>query len=101
MGPNRIDGSSRASITPATAVPPTRAPPASLATSEATATKHTQSPRDDSNIACHRREKEGWVSRSLRVAGLVPRRRDISSATRAMALAQLLPELLVAVSRVR
>ena len=55
-----------------------------LATSEATATNPIQSPIDDTSIARHRRENDGWVRRSLKLAGLVPLSAAISSATLAM-----------------
>src|SRR6266542_4088540 len=78
--PKITDGESLASMTPATARAPSRLPP-SRATSAATATNPTQSPREETSMARHRREKEGWVRRSLSVAGLVPLSAAISSAT--------------------
>ena len=48
-------------------------------TREATATKPTQSPSEETAIAARSLEKEGWVRRSLKVADLVPRRAAISS----------------------
>src|SRR2546423_9997153 len=81
-GPNSTDGSSRANIIPATAndllaadTPPRRV------TRAATATNPTQSPSDDTVIAAISFEKVGWRNSSLRVAGLVPRRTAMSSAT--------------------
>src|SRR6266567_1779691 len=84
-GPNTTDGSRRASITPATASPPFAAEPPSRATSVATATNPTQSPSEETSMARHRRENEGWTRRSLKVALRVPRMAAISSATLATA----------------
>src|SRR6266571_4732011 len=94
--PNRTEGMSRESITPATARPPRRFPPIP-ATSDATATNPIQSPSEDTSIARHRREKDGWVRRSLNVAGLVPRSAAISSA--AVAAIGVKPRWLPRVSR--
>src|SRR5207244_2498057 len=57
-----------------------RAPP-NRATRAATATNPTQSPSEETSMARHSREKDGWTRRSLRVALLVPRRAAISSPT--------------------
>ncbi len=77
-GPNKIAGSIRATITPATAyapeVPPRRA------TSAVTATNPTQSPNELTVCATSSLEKFGWVTRSLNVAGRVPRSAATSSA---------------------
>ena len=78
-GPKRIAGSILAVITPPTANPAVVIPDR-LATSEVTATNPTQSPSDDTVIAASRREKPGFVRRSLRVADLVPRSAATSSA---------------------
>jgi hypothetical protein len=45
-----------------------------------TATKPTQSPSDDTDIAARSREYPGWVIRSLSVADRVPRIAATSSA---------------------
>src|SRR5512132_1171602 len=77
-GPNRIAGSVRASMTPAIAYAP--ASPPLLATSAVTATNPTQSPNELTVCAASSLEKAGWVMRSLKVAGRVPRRAATSSA---------------------
>ncbi len=77
-GPNRIEGSSRASMTPVMAYP-ARAPPI-LVTRAVTATKPTQSPSDDTSIARHRREKDLILRTLPKVAGRVPRSAATSSA---------------------
>src|SRR5437016_1108455 len=80
-GPNRIEGRRRDTIMPATAKALAAGPLSRLETSAATATKPTQSPSDDTVIAAISLEKVGWRNRSFRVAGLVPRRAAMSSAT--------------------
>ena len=78
-GPNRIAGSILAVMTPPIARPLVLMPD-KLWTSDVTATNPTQSPRDDTVIAASRRENPWFVSRSLRVADLVPRSAATSSA---------------------
>jgi len=85
-GPNRTLGERRASITPATARPPLAAVPPSLATSAATATNPTQSPSEETSIAFHSREKEGWVSRARRPFGCGRGSSGISSTARDISL---------------
>ncbi len=82
-GPNRMAGSMRAVITAPTASPAAAVVPDSRVTSDVTAMNPTQSPSDETVIAASRREKAGWVSRSLRVAARVPRSAATSSATEA------------------
>ncbi len=80
-GPKRIAGSILAVITPPMARPAVAGiPDESVVTSDVTATNPTQSPRDDTVIAANRREKPGFVRRSLSVADLVPRSAATSSA---------------------
>src|SRR4051794_18084226 len=79
-GPNRIDGSIRATITPATANEAFEVVPPWRSTSEATATNPTQSPSDDTAMAAMSFENAGRRNRSFSVAGLVPRRAATSSA---------------------
>src|SRR4029079_8265818 len=76
-GPNTNAGNVRATITPDTAS--AAVPPPRLATIEVTATKPTQSPNDDTDIAASRRANVRLVSRSLMVAGRVPRSSATSS----------------------
>ena len=77
-GPNRMDGSILATITPATAYAPPLPP--SLATSETTATNPTQSPIEETVCAASRRGNGGRVRRSLKLADRVPRSCATSSA---------------------
>ena len=80
-GPNKMAGSVRATITPPTARPAAFDELGERsATREVTATKPTQSPSDEIDIAASRRENAGSVRRSLRVADLVPRSAATSSA---------------------
>jgi hypothetical protein len=51
-----------------------------LTTSAVTATKPTQSPKELAVCAISSLEKAGWVMRSLKVAGRVPRSAATSSA---------------------
>src|ERR687898_669995 len=78
IGPNTIAGSVRATITPAIAYAP--ASPPLLTTSAVTATNPTQSPNELTVCAASSLEKAGWVMRSLKVAGRVPRSAATSSA---------------------
>src|SRR6185436_813456 len=77
IGPNRNAGKVRASITPeiaSEAEPPPR--PWTIAV---TATKPTQSPNDETDIAARSLANGPWVSRSPNVAGRVPRSAATSS----------------------
>ena len=77
IGPNRNAGSVRAIITPEIASE--ALPPPSPWTIAVTATKPTQSPNDDTDIAASSRANGPWVSRSPKVAGRVPRSAATSS----------------------
>src|SRR5262245_27311549 len=68
----------RATMTPATAYAP--ASPPLIVTSAVTATNPTQSPNELIVCAARSLEKDGWVMRSLKVAGRVPRSAATSSA---------------------
>src|SRR4029450_6305312 len=78
IGPNRIAGSVRASMTPAIAYAP--ASPPLLGPSAVTATTPPQPPNELTVCAASSLEKAGWVIRSLKVAGRVPRSAATSSA---------------------
>ena len=80
IGPNRIAGSILAVITAPIARPAAAVDPETRVTSEVTATNPIQSPSEETDIAASSRENAGWVRRSFRVAGLVPRRAATSSA---------------------
>src|SRR5262245_580375 len=79
IGPNSRAGNMRAAMTPATAYAPPASPPL-LATRAATATNPTQSPNELTVCAISSLLNAGWVMRSLKVAGRVPRSRATSSA---------------------
>ncbi len=70
IGPSRTAGATRAAITPATAYAP--ADPPSRSARMAAALNPIQSPRDEIVCAASNLLNDGWVSRSLKVAGLVP-----------------------------
>ena len=78
IGPNRNAGSVRAIITPEIASDADAAADAP-ATIAVTAMNPTQSPSEDTDIAASSRANGPWVSRSLKVAGRVPRRAATSS----------------------
>ena len=79
IGPNSSAGSIRAAITPAIANAPAASPPLA-ATSAVTATNPTQSPNELTVCAISSLENAGAVTRSLKVAGRVPRSAATSSA---------------------